>query len=43
LLGRDVDVVTEGGLREPVRTDALREAIHVWRAPGSNLSSASYG
>ena len=29
LLGRHVDVVTEGGLREPVRTDALREAIHV--------------
>jgi predicted nucleotidyltransferase len=29
LLGRQVDVVTEDGLREPIRTDALREATHV--------------
>jgi predicted nucleotidyltransferase len=29
LLGRSVDVVTEAGLREPVRTAALREAIRV--------------
>jgi hypothetical protein len=29
LLGRSVDVSTERGLREPVRSSALREAIHV--------------
>ena len=29
LLGRPVDVVTEAGLREPVRAAALREAIPV--------------
>jgi predicted nucleotidyltransferase len=29
LLGRRVDVATEAGLREPVRTSALREAIRV--------------
>lgn len=29
LFGRPVDVVTEAGLREPVRTAALREAIGV--------------
>jgi predicted nucleotidyltransferase len=29
LLGRPVDVVTEAGLREPVRAAALREAIGV--------------
>ena len=29
LLGRAVDVVTEAGLREPIRTTALREAIGV--------------
>jgi uncharacterized protein len=29
LLGRRVDVVTEAGLREPVRAAALREAIPV--------------
>lgn len=29
LLGRPVDVVTADGLREPVRTAALREAIPV--------------
>ena len=29
LLGRRVDVVTEGGLREPIRSTALREAIPV--------------
>ncbi len=29
LLGRHVDVVTESGLREPLRTDALREAVRV--------------
>ena len=29
LLGRPVDVATERGLREPVRTSALREAISV--------------
>ena len=29
LLGRRVDVVTEAGLREPVRAAALREAISV--------------
>lgn len=29
LLGRPVDVWTESGLREPVRTAALREAIRV--------------
>lgn len=29
LLGRRVDVVTERGLREPVRTAALREAVRV--------------
>ena len=29
LLGRRVDVVTEGALREPVRATALREAIRV--------------
>lgn len=29
LLGRAVDVVTEAGLREPVRAAALREAIRV--------------
>jgi predicted nucleotidyltransferase len=29
LLGRSVDVVTEGGLKEPVRTSAVREAIRV--------------
>lgn len=29
LLGRPVDVVTEGSLREPVRSAALDEAVHV--------------
>jgi predicted nucleotidyltransferase len=29
LLGRRVDVVTEGGLREPIRAAALREAVRV--------------
>lgn len=29
LLGRHVDVVTEAGLREPLRSVALREAISV--------------
>jgi len=29
LLGRPVDVVIEGALREPIRTIALREAIRV--------------
>lgn len=29
LFGRPVDVVTESGLREPVRRAALREAVHV--------------
>jgi uncharacterized protein len=29
LLGRPVDVATEAGLREPVRSSALREAIRV--------------
>jgi uncharacterized protein len=29
ILGRPVDVVTEAALREPVRSTALREAIHV--------------
>lgn len=29
LLGRHVDVVTEAGLREPVRSAALREAVSV--------------
>jgi uncharacterized protein len=29
LLGRSVDVSTERGLREPVRSSALREAIRV--------------
>jgi uncharacterized protein len=29
LLGRRVDVVTEAGLREPMRSTALREAIPV--------------
>jgi len=29
LLGRRVDVVTEDGLHEPVRTTALRQAIRV--------------
>jgi hypothetical protein len=29
LLGRRVDVVTEAGLREPIRTAALREAVRV--------------
>jgi predicted nucleotidyltransferase len=29
LLGRRVDVVTEAGLREPLRTTVLREAIPV--------------
>lgn len=29
LLGRPVDVVTEAGLREPMRAAALREAVHV--------------
>lgn len=29
LLGRRVDVVTERGLREPVRSTALREAVRV--------------
>ena len=29
LLGRPVDVVTEGGLREPLRSTALREAMRV--------------
>lgn len=29
LLGRAVDVVTEAGLREPIRATALREAIGV--------------
>ena len=29
LLGRPVDVVTEAGLREPMRAEALREAIPV--------------
>ena len=29
LLGRPVDVITEGALREPLRSAALREAISV--------------
>jgi predicted nucleotidyltransferase len=29
LLGRHVDVVTEAGLREPLRSTALREAVGV--------------
>jgi uncharacterized protein len=29
LLGRPVDVATVAGLREPVRSSALREAFHV--------------
>ena len=29
LLGRRVDVVTEAGLREPIRSAALREAVPV--------------
>jgi uncharacterized protein len=29
LLGRHVDVVTEAGLREPLRSTALREAVSV--------------
>ena len=29
LLGRPVDVTTENGLRESIRTTALREAIRV--------------
>jgi predicted nucleotidyltransferase len=29
LLGRRVDVVTEAGLREPVRSTVLREAVRV--------------
>ena len=29
LLGRRVDVVTEGGLREPIRSTALRESVRV--------------
>lgn len=29
LLGRPVDVVTEASLAEPIRTKALREAVHV--------------
>jgi predicted nucleotidyltransferase len=29
LLGRPVDVSTVAGLREPVRSSALREAVHV--------------
>jgi len=29
LLGRRVDVVTEGSLREPIRTTAMREAVLV--------------
>ena len=29
LLGRRVDVVTEAGLREPIRSVALREAVRV--------------
>lgn len=29
LLGRQVDVVTEAGLREPLRSTALREAVSV--------------
>ena len=29
LLGRRVDVVTENGLREPIRSTALREAVRV--------------
>ncbi|MFQ5745402.1 MAG: nucleotidyltransferase family protein [Acidobacteriota bacterium] len=29
LLGQRVDVVTEGGLREPVRSTALRESVRV--------------
>lgn len=29
LLGRPVDVVTEAGLREPIRSVALREAVNV--------------
>ena len=29
LLGRPVDVVTEKGLREPLRSTALREAVRV--------------
>jgi uncharacterized protein len=29
LLGRRVDVATEAGLREPIRTAALREAVRV--------------
>lgn len=29
LLGRRVDVVTEGSLQEPVRSEALREAMSV--------------
>ena len=29
LLGRRVDVMTEGELREPIRSAALRDAVHV--------------
>jgi predicted nucleotidyltransferase len=29
LLGRRVDVMTEGSLREPIRTTVLREAVRV--------------
>lgn len=29
LLGRRVDVVTENGLRSPIRESALREAVHL--------------
>ena len=29
LLGRKVDVVTEGSLQEPIRSSALREAVSV--------------
>ena len=29
MLGRRVDVVTEAALREPLRTEALREAVDV--------------
>ena len=29
LLGQRVDVVTENGLREPIRSRVLREAVHV--------------
>lgn len=29
LIGRPVDVITENGLREPIRTSALRDALRV--------------